>query len=202
MSHSILYTESVLNFVSDALSLCALLEPEMTTTLEFDRDVAEQLRESLTRVYLSALRLPLFDSDPFAIRERFVTEEQYNRIQERQRRFWGSNDVFLETEVHDMQYSDTPIAVSLSEYLSDVYQELADTTWAFRQQVEGQMLASIAQTQENFGTEWGIKLLSALRQVHVVLSNERLLDEADMPSSMGLEKEMEDRYLDALTEKD
>ncbi|MDE6206375.1 MAG: DUF5063 domain-containing protein [Muribaculaceae bacterium] len=55
-----------------------------------------------------------------------MDEEQYDELRNRLAAILGDYDMYLDTQSEDMRYSDTPIAVSLSEQLADIYQSMAD----------------------------------------------------------------------------
>lgn len=55
-----------------------------------------------------------------------LTEEQYAAVAGSLATLLGQYDTYLDTPAEDMRYSDTPVAVSLSEQLADIYQALAD----------------------------------------------------------------------------
>ncbi len=55
-----------------------------------------------------------------------LTEEQYAAVAGAVATLLGQYDTYLDTPAEDMRYSETPVAVSLSEQLADIYQSLAD----------------------------------------------------------------------------
>jgi len=55
-----------------------------------------------------------------------LTEEQYATVSGTVSALLGQYDTYLDTPAEDMRYSETPVAVSLSEQLADIYQAMAD----------------------------------------------------------------------------
>lgn len=55
-----------------------------------------------------------------------MDEDTYNSARNSMAALFGEYDTFLDTMVEDMQYSDTPIASSISEKLADIYQDMFD----------------------------------------------------------------------------
>lgn len=107
---------------------------------------------------------PLLDGEP----ERFVTEMDYNSIQQKVAGIFGSDDAYLEVFVDEMQYSDEPITAFISENIADIYQELRDVCSTFQlddEQVQNDALYAFV---EAFNQHWGQKLLNVLRPLHVL----------------------------------
>lgn len=55
-----------------------------------------------------------------------LTEEQYVAVAGAVSTLFGQYDTYLDSPAEDMRYSETPVAVSLSEQLADIYQAMAD----------------------------------------------------------------------------
>lgn len=101
----------------------------------------ENPEQALGRVLrtLPALYAALFDLDPYgegvlADAENYdtgavnavVQEEQYEAVRSTWASLLGDNDVYLDTPVEDMRFSDTPVGVSLSEQIADIFQVTTD----------------------------------------------------------------------------
>lgn len=121
-----------------ALQLTVLCAGFSHAAATADPENAEQALGHLLRT-LPALYASLFDLDPYdeglladvesydtgAINQ-IVDEEQYTAVQSLWASILGHNDVYLDTQVEDMRYSDTPVGVSLSEQIADIFQVTAD----------------------------------------------------------------------------
>jgi hypothetical protein len=168
-----IYDKNTLEFVTVTLEFCALLETTPGQTLFSFTDRAVKI---LPLLYLKATLLPEIEEseedwdDP----EHFITEQTYEVIRHRIARLLGEEDAYLETFDPDMEYSDTPIAATISENLADVYQDLGDFAALFRQENEDVMQKALVVCEENFRRYWGQKLLNALKALHVVRFNRDL----------------------------
>ena len=80
----------------------------------------------------------------------------------------GDRDDYLDVFVEDMKYSDQPITRYISEGLADIYQDIKDFIFVFRQGVNRNMHNALATCQDNFKLYWGQKLVNALRALHEV----------------------------------
>lgn len=166
---SILYSEPVLAFIQYAVKYCALLEP--ATTPRWERSTIVECQKYLAHIYTQACELPTLPSSPYHVLERLVKEEDYEIVKKRLEEVLGEYDRFLNAQMEEMKYSDLPVSVSSAELLSDIYQVLADTAWAFRSGNEQNMYQAIAEVKYSFVHEWGTLLLAVLRQLHDLLSS-------------------------------
>ena len=104
-------------FIGLANEYCNLVEN--TEDLEKEPFV-EQMLKILPRIYISAtdLDIPIYE-DSIYIEPR-LEEVYYDSVRRNMERILGEDDTVLEAFEDDMKFSDTPIAVSISEYLADI----------------------------------------------------------------------------------
>jgi len=159
------YERNTLEFVTVALEFCTLVEtPEKEGQFGF----VDKATKILPLLYLKAALLTDLEPDDEAEIELTVTEDMYESVRTRIANLLGEKDTYLETFHPDMQYSDTPVAVFVSEGLADVYQDVGNFVSLFRQGNEEVMLEAIAICQSNFRSFWGGKVLSALKALHAI----------------------------------
>ena len=134
------------------------------TRLEF----IDKMLYYLPLLYVKTKQLPniqpVLDGEP----ERFVTEMDYNTIQQKVMGIFGSDDAYLEVFVEDMQYSDEPITAFISENISDIYQELRDLCSNFQLNDEDVQNDALYAYVEAFEQHLGQKLLNVLRPLHML----------------------------------
>ncbi|MDR2679400.1 MAG: DUF5063 domain-containing protein [Tannerella sp.] len=170
--NNVIYDKNTLEFVTVALEFCALAETASGHTLYAFTDKAVKI---LPLLYLKAALLPdVEDAESEYEPEYFITENTYEAIRQRIAGLLGEYDSFLDTFHPDMNYSDTPIASTISENLADVYQDLGDFAALFRRENEDVMTQALFACKENFRIYWGQKLLNALKALHGVRFNEEL----------------------------
>ena len=145
-----------------AMAVCREQEP---------RDFLREVLRYLPRIYVTLTDTRPYgeDSDPEggadetgAIYET-LTEEQYNEVRDSISAVLGENDMYLDTAVEDMRYSDTPVAVSLSEQLADIYQQLADFAATVSQISSYEMPDAVSELKYRFDTYLSTVICSALR---------------------------------------
>lgn len=160
---NIVFSKDVVEFVTVAVQYCGFLE-----TFE-DMDAMtlnDRFTKLLPLLYLKANLLPetetIEDADP----EITVSEEDYNYILSRLYAVYAQNDTYLEVFMEDMKYSETPISASISEDLTDIYQDLKNFIAIYERGVVENMNDALYVCFENFKNYWGQKLVNVLRALH------------------------------------
>jgi hypothetical protein len=155
---------------------------------------AMQLR-LLPEIYTGISHLPAIDARYASDVEKFVTEREYNKIFTGMVAYIGALDKFV--DFSDMSHPGTVkvIEASLSEMLTDIYQELKDFVLLYETGTLENMNDAIADCFDTFGQYWGVKLLSATRIIHVNLYQHRYA-EAKKASQLDedIEEEMSEEY--------
>ena len=156
--------------VQDLIYWCAEIVVYLERMDEPTRtEFTEKMLYYLPLLYVKTKQLPslqpVLDGEP----ERFVTEMDYNTIQQKVAGIFGSDDAYLEVFVEEMQYSDEPITAFISENIADIYQELRDLCSNFQLEDEDVQNDALYAYVEAFEQHWGQKLLNVLRPLHVLL---------------------------------
>ena len=127
----------------------------------------------LSEIYTNVLDLPQIKYRYSPDVEKFVTEDEYNKTFLSLISFMGALDKF--SDFSDLRHPGTVkvIEASLSEILTDIYQELKDFVLLYETGTIENMNDAIADCLDTFGHYWGIKLLSAIRIIHVNLNHNR-----------------------------
>lgn len=140
---------------------------------QFVRDVLRYL----PRIYITICDLRPYEEDEETEAEETgaiydtITEEQYNGVMMDMSVVLGENDMYLDTPADEMRYSDTPIAVSLSEKLADIYQAMADFA-ATVGQVTPEMIPDVlADLKYRFASYLSETICSALRAANYIYHN-------------------------------
>jgi hypothetical protein len=80
----------------------------------------------------------------------------------------GETDVYLEVFEEDMKYSDTPIAVTVSENLADLYQEFFNLVYSVKDADTEAQTQLLHLCKENFKDYWGQTLCNVMRALHAI----------------------------------
>ena len=161
--NSIAYSKNVIEFITVANEFCSFLErsEELETSIFLGR-----LQKILPLLYLKASMLPEFEFEAEEDLEKFVTEIDYNLIQQKVLQHTGAGDDYQEVFVAGMQFSESALTANISENVADVYQEMKDLVMSFRMLNEEVMEQAVWECRNNFTTLWGQTLVNSLRAVH------------------------------------
>lgn len=163
----VIFERNSVEFVTVAAQYCQFLEnAEGMGRDEF----VDTILKILPLLYVKALLLSemeLMDEEDEML-ETCVTEESYSMMNANLADIMGDRDDYLDVFVEDMKYSDQPVTRYISEGLSDIYQDIKDFVFIFRQGVNRNMHNALATCQENFKLYWGQKLVNTLRALHEV----------------------------------
>lgn len=166
--NKIVYSKNVIEFITVANEYCNFLE----SADNFESyDFISRLQKILPLLYLKTSLLPEFESVSDDELEKFVTELDYNIIQQKVLKLTAGNDDYQEVFEAGMQFSEESITASISENLVDIYQDLKDLVLSYRTLNEEVMLQSLSECQINYMQFWGQKLVNCLRAIHNVIYN-------------------------------
>ncbi len=172
--NSLVYSKNVIELITVANEFCSFLEraDEMESPGFLGR-----LQKILPLLYLKTSLLPKFEFETDEDLEKYVSEVDYNLIQQKVLRHTGANDDYQEVFVPGMQFSESALTESMAENMADVYQDLKELVMSFRTLNEEVMLQAINECQTNFEQFWGQKLLNSLRALHSVIYREGSIDD-------------------------
>lgn len=176
----IVYSKNAIEFVTVAVQYCAFLENFEETT---ETELTDKLTKVLPLLYLKASLVPETDMVDDDEQETSVTEADYNYISTKIYNIFGQNDTYLEVFMQDMKYSDTPISASISEDLTDIYQDTKNFITIFERGVTDNMNDALYVCMENFKMYWGQKLVNVLRALHNLKYSS---DEIDLTGEEGI----------------
>lgn len=161
---------------TNAISLIALCHQYCTTLEQAVQSEPESFCRSmlqlLPRIYITVFDLkPYADDDDTPIQENDtiydeLDEDSYIAVRDSLAALMGEHDTFLDTNVEDMKYSDTPIASSVSECLADLYQSAYNFVATVRESPTEILPDVLADMKWRFTSYWGDTLCNVLRIVN------------------------------------
>ena len=158
----LVYSKTVLEFVTVGNEYCNQLENA------YDRS-AKELFTVVVRIlpllYVKALVLPKTEFVLDENIEKTVREEDYIRVQHTLLNKFGEFDDYLEVFVPDNDMEQEEVASSISENLTDIYQDVKDFLFAYRIGVTDIMNDALVELVNSFEMYWGQKLVNVLRLV-------------------------------------
>jgi len=175
MSEEVIYSKNILEFVTVAKEYCVFVE-NVKDEIKFDFIYKSQ--KLLSLIYVKASLIPDIKKTFDDYTEKFVSEDDWNNLQQQIAKKFGSHEIFLDVLEPIMQYSDDTISISLSEIFADIYQDLMNFITLYRIGTNEQMNDAVWECKNNFEQYWGPRLLSGLTAIHSILySNEELVDD-------------------------
>jgi hypothetical protein len=144
---------------------CAILEKAEKVPLhQFLDETSESLMALYKSTFLITRLQTRYEGDP----QKFLNEKQYNKIRRTILELLGGRDAYPEFLDPTRLNNQTLFQSSISEDLTDIYQDLYDfVTW----RAEGTFEAlndSLIECLTNFEKYWGVKLLNTLRAIHII----------------------------------
>ncbi len=174
--NSIAYSKNVIEFITVANEFCSFLE----RSEDFESpDFLNRLQKMLPLLYLKASLLPEFEFESYEDLEKFVTEMDYSIIQQKILRHTGANDDYQEVFLSGMQFSESALTASISENVSDIYQEMKDLVMSYRMLNDEVMEQAVWECKNNFSLLWGQTLVNCLRAVHNLIYAENKEDDQE-----------------------
>lgn len=157
------YSHNVVEFVAVANEFCKYAEH--ASELKGD-ELLRILQRILPLLYLKGSLLP--QVEPFFEdgNEKFITEADWNNINEVLREKFGTANDYYEVFDEKISYSDGPVVSSISENMADIYQDMKDFLLLYQTGTGEVMNDAVWECRMNFENFWGQKLVNSLRAIH------------------------------------
>ncbi len=162
------YAPEILEFVRLANEYCKWLEEaDQESSMKFIENAVKILPDIYHRVLLFQETEPVLEGG----NEKFVTEQDWSEIFQKILHQLGQHNSYLRL-ANDQEFDRSDLVThTISEDLSDIYQDLKDFTSQFRQGVEEIMNDAVWELMSNFDQYWGVKLLNSLKALHNLYVN-------------------------------
>jgi len=157
------YSRTVVEFVAVANEFCKYAEH--SSELKGD-EILKIMQRILPLLYLKASLLPLLEPFFEDGNEKFVTEDDWNGINDILMEKFGTANDYLEVFDEKINDSDGPVVSSISENMSDIYQDMKDFLLLYQTGTGEVMNDAVWECRMNFENFWGQKLLNSLRAIH------------------------------------
>lgn len=156
------YSNAVIDFIKVANEYCIFLENVENLTKE---EIAPFIQRIIPLLYLKGSLLPNIQLDDPEASERFVTEEEWERM------FSSLRELLLDTDEYwSLNYNspdqNNPLKASLSENLVDIYQDLKDFVLLYQKPSRAAKQNAAKDCKDLFETHWGEKALNSLQWIH------------------------------------
>lgn len=124
----------------------------------------------LPRLYISAsdLKIDTILNEDDAFVDSYLDEEYYESLRSLMASLFGSEDVYLDVFEEDMKYSDTPIGMSISEGLSDIFQVLYNFVMTVKDSPTEAIAGALMAVKDDFADYWAQKLCNLMRPLNAL----------------------------------
>lgn len=170
----LIYTKEVIEFVTVANEYCVLVQSLNVLTRE---KFVEQTYKMLSLLHIKAIMLPMPKDISNANTETFMNEADWHFIDNGISKKLGSFEVF--SDFKEPLDPETTINISLSEALTDIYQDLKDFTQLYHFGNEEAITEGLWECKNNFQNIWGPRLIVVLKEFHNLLYGNIDLAEKD-----------------------
>lgn len=160
------YSRNVVEFVAVANEFCKYAEH--ASELKGD-EILKIMQRILPFLYLKASLLPQLEPVFEDGNEKFVTESDWNIINNAFKSKLASANDYLEVFDEKIKDSEGPLTSSISEDLADIYQDMKDFLLLYQTGTNEIMNDAVWECRLNFENFWGQKLVNTLRAVHKFL---------------------------------
>ena len=161
----------LVHIVADAAAYCYNIENCMDNERS---EFVKKITENLAQIYLDFISITkevLTEDLNFSYSPSYVDEEMYDEIRNKLAAMLGEHDTFLETFEEDMKYSETPIAVTISESLADIFQPLYNFISAVKEGMGENIEALYGDCLDGFEEYWSQTLCNVLRPLNSLRNN-------------------------------
>lgn len=120
-------------------------------------------------LYLKASLLDSVSAAYEAFNERYVTEEEWEKVFKALREKLGKNDIYF---IHDHNFDS--VEASLADNMADIYQDMKDFVLLFQKNTTPARQNAIANISDLFRWRWGPALVNALGAVHQIIFKDEI----------------------------
>lgn len=153
---------AVMEMLTVANEYCHFMEHTEEKSLP---DLLEFAHRILPLLYLKGSLLPELEVAHPEANERFITEENWQDIFTALREKFGEKDEYW--LIDPLYINETePLKASISEHLTDIYQDMKDYILLFQKNTFPARENAIAELKKLFGSHWGYKIGNISTRIH------------------------------------
>ena len=157
------YSRNVVEFVAVANEFCKYTEH--ASELKGD-EFLKILQRILPLLYLKASLLPQLDPFFEDGNEKFVTESDWNSINDILKEKFGTANDYPEVFDEKINESEGHVVSGISEDMADIYQDMKDFLLLYQTGTGEVMNDAVWECRMNFENFWGQKLVNSMRAIH------------------------------------
>jgi len=182
--------KNIAEFITVSVEFCAFLNK----CDKFSKhDFIDKSIKILSLLYLKASMIDGSELENSDYLEKFVTEDEYNRIHALVSQKIGSLEVYFDI-IDSVGYdSGEAINVSITECFADIYQDIINFVMSYRNFEDEDRFIAVADCISSFKTFWGTRVLRLLSELHLIRYSDRIQD-SDKSSDIENSKNNSDNW--------
>ena len=157
------FSRNVVEFVAVANEYCKYVEH--ASDIKGD-EMLKIMQRILPLMYLKSSLLPKLEPFFEDGNEKFVTETDWNSINELLKEKFGTANDYLEVFDEKINDLEGPVVSSISENMADIYQDMKDFLLLYQTGTAEVMNDAVWECRMNFENFWGQKLVNSMRAIH------------------------------------
>jgi len=174
--------EEIKDFLLASAEYCLILENIEEHSIF---DFVSKLQKILPLIYLKTSLLPNYEDINDNEVEKFVQEADWEYIRNKIVAKLGEKESFIDIYTPETYESTEVDNASLSECITDVYQDLKDFTTLVQLGNKENVKAAITELKYNFEFFWGSRLIAALSVLHNLIYSGNLENEIESSNNFG-----------------
>jgi len=187
------YSRNVVEFVAVANEFCKY--SEHASELKGD-EILKIMQRILPLMYLKASLLPKLEPFFEDGNEKFVTEGDWNGVNDVLKEKFGTANEYLEVFDEKLNESEGPVVSSISEDMADIYQDMKDFLLLYQTGTAEVMNDAVWECRMNFENFWGQKLVNSMRAIHkFIYSGEEIGKVEKEPGDIDETRNTEDWFI-------
>ncbi len=162
---------NTLAFIALCNEYCVAVQDARNMSSEDCSQFIDSMLRLLPRIYICASDLASgmaddgMEADDVYI-ESVLDEDYYDTVRRNVENLLGPDDTYLEVFHQDMKYSNTPIAASIAEGVSDLFQVFYNFLETVRDATEDVVSGAVMAVADDFANYWSAILCNLLRAVN------------------------------------
>jgi len=165
--------KEIKDFLLASAEFCLILE---NTEEHSKQDFVSKLQKILPLIYLKVSLLPNYEDIVDSEIEKFVQETDWDYIRNKVVVKLGESETFVDLYTPETYESTEVDSASLSECITDVYQDLKDFITLVQVANEENIKTAITTLKYNFENFWGSRLIASLSVLHNLIYSNNLED--------------------------
>lgn len=164
-SEDITLSKPIIEMITVANEYCHFID---TCESKSKNGILEFVNRITPLLYLKGSLLPDIVVEDPDVNEKFVTAENWEIVFNMLRKKFDKDDEYW---IIDPQYINEtePLKASLSENLTDIYQDMKDLILLFQKNTYGARQNAINECKLLFSTHWGYRIANIMTKVHHML---------------------------------